>query len=72
MRVINPVYGSTLNHYSIDWTIAGVSDPRPGKALAARLATVTVSPVHSDGSLNKKSSLNKAISITSILSARMP
>jgi prepilin-type N-terminal cleavage/methylation domain-containing protein len=72
IRVINPISESVLNYYSLDWTIAEVSDPRPGKALGAKLASVTVVPIHSDGSFNHKTRLNKALSITTIFSPRMP
>ncbi len=43
--VANPVDGTVLNRYDVNWTVENVSDPRPGKVLNARRVRATVTPV---------------------------
>lgn len=70
VQLINPLDGTTLNRYDVSWSVSIVPDPRPGKVLSAKLVTVTVTPISSAGSVNKKAALNKVVSIAEILSAR--
>ena len=71
VEVVNPADGSTLNLYNVSWSVGNVPDPRPGKILAARLLTVTVVPIRSDGTTNNRTPLNKVVSVTAIVSPRM-
>lgn len=70
--IVNPVNGSTLNYYSIEWAVAEVPDPRPGKTVDAKLVAVKIAPVHFDGSANKQPLLNKALNAAAIIGPRMP
>jgi type II secretory pathway pseudopilin PulG len=72
IQVLNPVNQKALNHYSVEWIIAKVPDPRPGKILNAILASVTVVPVHSGGANNEKPLLNKSVNVTTVFSPRTP
>jgi prepilin-type N-terminal cleavage/methylation domain-containing protein len=71
-QLANPVDGTILNQYDIDWTVSTVSDPRPGKVLHARLVRVAVTPTRSGGMINTKPSLNKALNVTTIFGPGMP
>lgn len=68
--IANPEDGSILNRFSISWQVHPVPDPRPGKALDAKLVTATVSPALADGTTNSKPGMNKILSISTILSLR--
>jgi len=70
-EIINPLDGKFLNRYAVSWTAAAVPDPRTGSALPARAITVTARPVDDTGAFNAKVALNKAISISTIISKRM-
>lgn len=70
--VVNPADGSVLDRYEIAWTLADVPDPRPGKTPKARMVCVTATPIRPDGSANLKRTLNKAVSIATILSPKTP
>jgi prepilin-type N-terminal cleavage/methylation domain-containing protein len=72
MQVLNPVNEKALNHFSVEWIIAKVPDPRPGKMPDALLASVTVVPVHSGGGNNEKPLLNKSVNVTTVFSPRTP
>jgi prepilin-type N-terminal cleavage/methylation domain-containing protein len=70
VAVQNP-NGGVLNRFSLNWTVANVPDPRAWRVLQARQLTVTVSPVREDGNANRQVSLNKVLSMTAIVSARI-
>ena len=67
----NPETGTAINRYAVSWTASPVHDPRPGKKVKAILLRVTVTPIQSDGAENNKPTLNKTISVTTIVSPRM-
>ncbi len=71
-QAVNPLDGTVLNRYEIAWTVAALPDPRPGKTPDARLVCVTATPIRSDGSANLKRTLNKALSISTVLSPKTP
>jgi Tfp pilus assembly protein PilV len=71
-QILNPNDGTVLNRYRVTWHVEGVADPRPGKILRCRLIQVTVVPIQTGGDENKKPSLNKIASITTIFNPRMP
>jgi hypothetical protein len=68
--IVNPADASILNRYRIEWSVAPVPDPRPGKLLEAKLIAVTVTPSLSTGTPNNKPGLNKTLTISTILSMR--
>jgi type II secretory pathway pseudopilin PulG len=70
--VVNPMDGKAVNRYQASWSSAGVADPRPGKAPRARLVSATITPIRPDGSVNLKPALNKAITVSTVLSPRTP
>jgi prepilin-type N-terminal cleavage/methylation domain-containing protein len=70
IQVLNPIDGTILNNYNVAWTLANVVDPRPDKALDARLVSVTITPIQSDGSVNMRPFLNKAVTVTTIFSLK--
>jgi prepilin-type N-terminal cleavage/methylation domain-containing protein len=70
-EVLNPLDGRALNKFALSWIVATVPDPRAGVTLPARSITVTARPVDSAGSPNKKISLNKAVSISTLISSRL-
>jgi Tfp pilus assembly protein PilV len=72
VEVANPGEGTVLNRFSVGWTVSGVTDPRPGRELNARQVTVTVTPIDVGGSPQPKALFNKVVSISVILSARLP
>jgi hypothetical protein len=45
VQILNHSTNSVLNRFSVSWTVAAVSDPRPGTTPKARMVTVTVTPV---------------------------
>ncbi len=67
-QVVNSVDGSILNRYNVSWIVAALDDPRPGKVLSAKQVTVTVTPIDSAGNINNRLPLNKAVSVTGVLS----
>ena len=69
-EIVNPADAGILNRYRIEWRVAPVPDPRPGKLLDAKLIAVTVTPSLSGGALNNKPGLNKTLSISTIFSPR--
>lgn len=69
VQVLNPTDGATLNRFSISWTVSPLRDPRPGKTIPARQVTVTVAPIDEAGNTNNRTSLNKVVSVATILSA---
>lgn len=71
-KVSNPNNGSVLNHYHITWTTDTVRDPRQGKIIDARKVRITVTPIRPGGDRNYHPPLNKIISLSTILSPRMP
>jgi prepilin-type N-terminal cleavage/methylation domain-containing protein len=70
-QVTNPVNGAVLNRYGISWEVSPVLDPRPAKAIDARLVRVIVMPIQSGGAINNRPPLNKALNITTIFSPTM-
>ncbi len=71
-RILNPIDGTTLNLYNIDWTVTDLADPRPGKSLEAKQISVKILPVNSSGDPNVRAPLNKTLTITAIFSPQMP
>jgi len=71
VEIMNPQDGRILNRYDVSWNVAAVPDPRTGISLPARTITVTARPVDASGSPNRKVPLNKAISISTIVSSRL-
>jgi Tfp pilus assembly protein PilV len=71
IQVVNPIDGTVLNRYDIGWTVSAVSDPRPGKAVGARLVRVTITPIQIGGARNSQPTLNKTLNVTTIFSPRM-
>jgi prepilin-type N-terminal cleavage/methylation domain-containing protein len=69
--IVNPTDAGTLNLYRIEWDVVPVPDPRPGNLLAAKLVTVTVAPIRTDGALNNKTRLNKTVNVGVVLSQRI-
>jgi Tfp pilus assembly protein PilV len=70
VQVLNSNANSVLNRFRVSWTVATVTDPRPGKLLKAKQVTVTVVPVDAAGSLNFKARLNKTVTVTAIFGLR--
>ena len=66
--VVNPMDGTVLNRYDVNWIVENVSDPRPGKALNARRVLATVTPVHIGGAKNIRPGLNKILNVATIFS----
>jgi prepilin-type N-terminal cleavage/methylation domain-containing protein len=71
VRVINPNGGGVLNCFQITWTVDGVADPRPGKALDARRVRITVTPASAGGTVNYHPPFNKILNVTTVFSPRM-
>jgi prepilin-type N-terminal cleavage/methylation domain-containing protein len=69
-QVVNPVDGTILNRYEVDWTVNIVPDPRPGKVPDARLVRVAITPIRSEGTGNGRAVFNKILSITTIYSPK--
>jgi prepilin-type N-terminal cleavage/methylation domain-containing protein len=69
-QVVNPVDGAVLNRYSILWDVTQVPDPRPGKILAARRVSITVTPALPGGASNSKPGMNKVLSISTVFGVR--
>jgi prepilin-type N-terminal cleavage/methylation domain-containing protein len=70
-QAINPIDGTILNRFNVDWIVSDVSDPRPGKKVDARLVRVMITPIRLDGVINSRPSLNKILNVTTIFSPRM-
>jgi prepilin-type N-terminal cleavage/methylation domain-containing protein len=68
--VTNPIDGTVLNRYAVDWVVENVADPRPGKVLNARRVRATVTPVQAGGAGNIRPGLNKILNITTIFSPK--
>lgn len=68
--LLNPATNSVLNRFSISWTIEAVADPRAGVTLKAKLVRVIVTPTDAANTRNLRARLNKAVSISTILSAK--
>jgi prepilin-type N-terminal cleavage/methylation domain-containing protein len=71
-QIANPADETILNRFDMNWTISNIDDPRPAKVVDAKLVRVTITPIQSDGSKNYKPSFNKVLSVTTILSPKMP
>ncbi|HTY63011.1 MAG TPA: prepilin-type N-terminal cleavage/methylation domain-containing protein [Acidobacteriota bacterium] len=69
--VTNPMDGTVLNSYDVNWAVDIVPDPRPGKVLNARLVRATVTPVQIGGAQNARHGFNKIVSVTTILGSRV-
>jgi len=67
--VVNPMDGTVLNRYDVNWIVENVSDPRPGKVLNARRVQATVTPVQIGGAGNIRPGLNKVLNIATIFSS---
>jgi prepilin-type N-terminal cleavage/methylation domain-containing protein len=67
VQVRNPADGRALNRFNAVWTVSPVPDPR-GRSLPARIVRVTLTPIQTGGAANSRASMNKVLSVTSILS----
>ena len=71
LQVVAPATDTVLNRFRISWSVAAVPDPRPGKALRAKLVTVTVAPADDHGDPHNRGGLNKTVTVAAIFSARI-
>jgi prepilin-type N-terminal cleavage/methylation domain-containing protein len=71
-EVFNPIDAAPLNKYSIAWAVRDVLDPRPGKAVNARLVTVTVTPIRPGGEGNSRVLFNKVVNVATVFSPKIP
>ena len=72
VEVKNPNDNTTLNRFTVTWTVSQVSDPRAGRVLAARQVLVTVTPAQTTGTTsNTKAGLNKVVNVTAIFSPKL-
>ena len=71
IQVANPTDGTILNRFNVTWVVENVPDPRPGKALDARLVRTTVTPVLDKGTENNQPGLNKILNVITVFSPRM-
>jgi prepilin-type N-terminal cleavage/methylation domain-containing protein len=71
IQIVNPVDGTVLNRYSVDWIVSHVPDPRPGKMVEARLVSVRITPIDSQGEENSRPALNKILNVSTIFSSTM-
>ena len=70
-EILNPVDGTILNRYNINWVIGEVADPRQDKRLDARIVTITITPIDHSGEDNSRSVLNKTLNMSTIFSPRI-
>lgn len=66
--VVNPLDGTVLNRYRVNWFVENVSDPRPGKELNALRVRATVTPIQGGGYDNARPGLNKIVNIATVFS----
>lgn len=71
VAIQNPSNGGTMNRFSVNYTVATVPDPRAWKVLQARMISLTVTPIGTDGNDNRKVMQNKVLNMTTIVSARV-
>ena len=71
VQVVAPATNTVLNRFRISWSVAPVPDPRAGKAIKARLVTVTVTPADEHGALHYRPALNKTVTVSAVFSARI-
>jgi prepilin-type N-terminal cleavage/methylation domain-containing protein len=71
IQVNNPIDGTILNRYAISWTVDRVQDPRPGKAVDAKLVSATITPIQTTGAENNRPPFNKTLSVATIFSTKM-
>ena len=69
--VTNPMDGTVLNCYDVNWIVDSVPDPRPGKVPNAVRVRATLSPVQIGGTPNVRPGLNKVLNVTTIFSPKM-
>jgi prepilin-type N-terminal cleavage/methylation domain-containing protein len=70
--ITNPLDGNSLNNFNIYWSISEIADPRPGNKINAKRARIMVIPIRSGGIENRQALLNKIVSVSSVLSLKMP
>jgi prepilin-type N-terminal cleavage/methylation domain-containing protein len=70
-QIVNPIDGTVLNRYSVDWNVSHVPDPRPGKVVNARLVSVRITPIHLQGGKNSRPALNKILNVSTIFIPKM-
>lgn len=70
VEVINPAGHSVLNRFSVSWTVNEVPDPRAGVELKAKMVTVSVTPIDAANQKDLRASFNKAVTVSTILSAK--
>lgn len=70
VAITNPVDSTTLDRYSVQWTVSAVTDAR-GWTIKARQVLITVTPIQSTGTAtNIKKRLNKVFNMSTVLSPR--
>jgi Tfp pilus assembly protein PilV len=70
VEIASPNDSTKLNRFSVAWTVSIVTDPRAGTVLNSRLVTVTVTPIATGTTVNRRAGLNKAVSMTTIFSPK--
>jgi len=70
-QATNPADETVLNRYAVSWIVSPVPDPRPAKALDAKLVRVTVTPISMGGASNNRLPFNKTLQIATIFSPTM-
>ena len=70
VAITNPADGTTLDRYSVAWTVSAVTDAR-GWTLKSKQVLITVTPIQTTGTdTNIKMRLNKVFNMSTILSPR--
>jgi Tfp pilus assembly protein PilV len=70
VEVTNPSGHSVLNRYNVSWTVSEVPDPRAGVELKAKRVTVSVTPIDAANQKDLRASFNKAVTVSTIVSAK--
>jgi prepilin-type N-terminal cleavage/methylation domain-containing protein len=68
VEVVNPGTKGILNRFQVLWTVARISDPRPGKVLDAVDLRVTVVPVDIAGNRHLVAGMNTIVSLFGVFS----
>lgn len=66
-EVTNPENMIALNRFSVTWKIAAVPDPRPKPRLDCRRVDLTVTPALAGGDPNSNPTMNKILSVSTVL-----
>ncbi len=70
--LLNPSTNSILDRFNVSWTVGEVPDPRAGITLKAKQVLVFVTPVDSRYQPNLRPYLNKAVTVSTVLSEQAP